>query len=93
MSESTGGPRDQSAAPSLVWIPVGRIRAYERNPRQSENPAYGGIKASIHVDGMLQPLIVTRRLSDEDYVVAAGGNTRLVHRSCAVRSGVAGPDS
>jgi ParB family protein of integrating conjugative element (PFGI_1 class) len=77
MSRATGGPPDQRAASPLASIPVGRIRAYERNPRHSENPAYGEIKESIRVDGMLQPLIVTRRPDDEDYVVAAGGNTRL----------------
>jgi ParB-like chromosome segregation protein Spo0J len=50
-------------------IPVGLIRAYERNPRQAENSAYGGIKESIRVDGMLQPLIVTRRPGEEDVTV------------------------
>jgi len=77
MSRATGGPLDQSAASPLASIPVSRIRAYERNPRQAENPAYGEIKESIRVDGMLQPLIVTRRPGEEDYIVAAGGNTRL----------------
>jgi ParB family protein of integrating conjugative element (PFGI_1 class) len=77
MSRETGGPPDQSAASPLASIPVSRIRAYERNPRQAENPAYGEIKESIRVDGMLQPLIVTRRPGEDDYIVAAGGNTRL----------------
>ena len=66
-----------SAAPPSSWIPIERIRAYERNPRRAENPAYSDIKESIRIDGMLQPLIVTRRQGEEDYVVAAGGNTRL----------------
>ena len=73
-------PDDSEApdsAPPPTWIPVERIRAYERNPRRAENPAYREIKESIRVDGMLQPLIVTRRQGEEDYVVAAGGNTRL----------------
>ena len=77
MSRATGGPPDQSAASPLASIPVVCIRAYERNPRQAENPAYGVIKESIRVDGMLQPLIVTRRPGEDDYIVAAGGNTRL----------------
>jgi hypothetical protein len=66
-------PDDSEApdsAPPPTWIPVERIRAYERNPRHAENPAYSEIKESIRVDGMLQPLIVTRRQGEEDYVVS-----------------------
>ena len=77
MSRATAEPPDQSTALPLASIPVGLIRAYERNPREAENAAYVEIKESIRVDGMLQPLIVTRRPGEEDYVVAAGGNTRL----------------
>ena len=56
---------------------VTRINFYERNPRRSENPEYDRIKASILVSGMDQPLLITMRPGDDDYVVQAGGNTRL----------------
>ena len=77
MTRASAEPPDQSTASPLTSIPVVCIRAYERNPRQAENPAYGDIKESIRVDGMLQPLIVTRRPGEDDYVVAAGGNPLL----------------
>ena len=40
-------------------LEVTQIKAYERNPRRSENPEYDRIKASIQANGLDQPLIVT----------------------------------
>lgn len=68
------GARD---AATTVMLDVRRIKPYERNPRRSENPEYDRIKASIRADGMDQPLVVTCRPGETDYVVGAGGNTRL----------------
>ena len=53
------------------------IKTYDRNPRRSDNPEYDRIKASIRSNGMDQPLVVTCRPGETDYVVGAGGNTRL----------------
>ena len=58
-------------------LEVTRIKAYDRNPRRSENPEYDRIKASIRADGMDQPLVITCRPGETDYVIGAGGNTRL----------------
>jgi len=58
-------------------LEVTRIRAYDRNPRRSVNPEYDRIEASIRAGGMDQPLVVTQRPGESDYVLAAGGNTRL----------------
>jgi ParB family protein of integrating conjugative element (PFGI_1 class) len=58
-------------------LEITRLKAYEHNPRRGENPEYDRIKASIRTDGMDQPLVVTRRPGESDYVVGAGGNTRL----------------
>lgn len=58
-------------------IEVTRLRSYERDPRQSANPEYDRIKASIRATGMDQALRITRRPSDDDYIVQAGGNSRL----------------
>ncbi len=60
-----------------MHVEITRIRAYDRNPRRSENPEYDRIKASIHANGMDQPLVITRRPGETDYVVHAGGNSRL----------------
>lgn len=68
------GTRD---AARTVLLDVRRIKPYERNPRRSENTEYDRIKASIRADGMDQPLVVTCRPGETDYVVGAGGNTRL----------------
>jgi len=63
--------------PTPLRLEVTCIKAYDRNPRRSENPEYDRIKASIRADGMDQPLVVTCRPGETDYVVGAGGNTRL----------------
>ncbi len=69
-------PNKRDAA-TMVMLDVRRIKPYERNPRRSENPEYDRIKASIRAGGMDQHLVVTCRPGETDYVVGAGGNTRL----------------
>ncbi|HEY5647186.1 MAG TPA: ParB family protein, partial [Pseudomonadales bacterium] len=61
----------------LVVLDVSRIHPYEHNPRRAPNAEYDRIKASIRADGLGQPLVVTQRPGDPDYIVHAGGNTRL----------------
>ena len=61
----------------LRHLDIATIKPYEHNPRRSVNPEYARIKASIRVDGLGQPLIVTQRPGESHYVVHAGGNTRL----------------
>jgi ParB-like chromosome segregation protein Spo0J len=61
----------------LRSLEVSRIKSYEHNPRRAENAEYDRIKASIRLDGIGQPLVVTQRPGERDYVVHAGGNTRL----------------
>ncbi len=69
-------PFSSSGATPLV-LPVDQIQPYDHNPRRSANPEYDRIKDSIRTDGMNQPLVVTRRPGATDYMVGAGGNTRL----------------
>jgi ParB family protein of integrating conjugative element (PFGI_1 class) len=61
----------------LVTLDVARIHPYEHNPRRAPNTEYDRIKASIRADGLSQPLVVTQRPGETDYIVHAGGNTRL----------------
>lgn len=61
----------------LVVLDVSRIHPYEHNPRRAPNAEYDRIKASIRADGLGQPLVVTQRPGEPDYIVHAGGNTRL----------------
>ena len=61
-----------------LLLDVLSIKPYERNPRRSENPEYDRIHASIRANGLDQPLVVTQRPGDTDYIVHSGGNTRLL---------------
>lgn len=74
-----GGPAEQKGndTPRALRLEVTRIRPYERNPRHSANPEYDRIKGSIRATGLDQALCVTRRPGDDDYIVQAGGNSRL----------------
>lgn len=61
----------------VIVLDVSRINSYERNPRRSDNPEYDRIKSSIRNNGLDQPLVITQRPQATDYIVRAGGNTRL----------------
>lgn len=62
---------------SITRIEVAHIQHYARNPRRHKNPEYDRIKASIRAEGLDQPLVITQEPDHEDYVLQAGGNTRL----------------
>ncbi len=66
-----------SIGPGSLRVEITRIKCYERNPRRSKNPEFDRIKASILMNGMDQPLLITQRPGETDYIVQAGGNTRL----------------
>ena len=68
----------EAAANSVLQIiDIARIQPYERNPRHGRNPEYDRVKDSIRSAGLDQPLVVTQRPGAADYIVHAGGNTRL----------------
>lgn len=75
---------NHSAAPAAATesntliVEIAHIHPYERNPRQGRNPEYDRIKDSIRSQGLDQPLVITRRPGATDYIVFAGGNTRLL---------------
>jgi len=68
---------EASAASAPPIIEIARIQPYERNPRHGRNPEYDRIKDSIRSTGLDQPLVVTQRPGATDFIVHAGGNTRL----------------
>lgn len=71
-------PREGAAGSAhLLRVDVARIRPYARNPRQQPNPEYSRLKASISAQGLDQPLVIAQVPGDEDFVLLAGGNTRL----------------
>jgi len=59
-------------------VDIARIQPYEHNPRHSPNPEYDRIRDSIRNQGLDQPLVITQRPEAADYIVHAGGNTRLL---------------
>ena len=59
-------------------IEIARIQPYERNPRHTRNPEYDRIKDSIRSNGLDQPLVITQRPGATDFIVHAGGNTRMM---------------
>jgi ParB family protein of integrating conjugative element (PFGI_1 class) len=67
-----------SAASAPLIVEITCIQPYERNPRHTRNPEYDRIKDSIRSNGLDQPLVITQRPDATDYIVHAGGNTRLM---------------
>ena len=76
--EDEAEPSNDPITKTQMTVEVDRIKPYDRNPRRDRNPEYEAIKASIRASGMDQPLVVTKRPGDDLYMVAAGGNTRLL---------------
>lgn len=62
---------------SWAVMPVMSIHFYENNPRTATNEVYEELKESIRVNGILQPLSITKRPDEANYILYAGGNTRL----------------
>jgi len=73
----SGSANTESSGLEPMRIEISRIQPYERNPRRNKNPEYDRIRASIREAGMDQPLLITRRPGEDDFIVQGGGNTRL----------------
>lgn len=70
-------PPGDPVQPTPMVVPVTKIDLYDHNPRAVTNEKYEEIKESIRTSGLEQPLSITRRPGAENYMVDAGGNTRL----------------
>lgn len=63
----------------LLTIRVPELEFYDRNPRRELNPKFEEIKASIRESGSATITFeVTKRPNENKYMVARGGNTRLL---------------
>lgn len=71
---NTAPDRDTTQA---IRLSIDQIHCYSGNPRRQANPEYARIKASIRREGLDQPLVVTQKPGETDYLLQAGGNTRL----------------
>lgn len=61
----------------LLHLKLREIHEYEDNPRKLQNPKFDEIYSSILAVGLEQPLVVTKRPGEQDYILHSGGNTRL----------------
>lgn len=77
---SDSGPLAASdpLAPTAMVLAIDQIESYERNPRRAPNGKYDELKESIRLNGLRQPLVITRRPGAAHYMPKHGGNTRLV---------------
>jgi len=75
---SISQPAEATTSPAPQMIDISRIQQYEHNPRHGRNPEYDRIRDSIRNTGLDQPLVVTQRPDATDFIVHAGGNTRLI---------------
>jgi ParB family protein of integrating conjugative element (PFGI_1 class) len=62
---------------TLIVVDLDRIDLYDLNPRRQDNAVYERLRESIRINGLDNPIPITRRPGAERYIVAAGGNTRL----------------
>jgi ParB family protein of integrating conjugative element (PFGI_1 class) len=61
-----------------VTVTIDQLRPYDNNPRQSRNPNFDAILASIENRGLDYPPNISRRHPDDPYyTIIDGGNTRL----------------
>ncbi|MFM0019487.1 ParB N-terminal domain-containing protein [Paraburkholderia azotifigens] len=63
---------------STIRLKVTEVMVYERNPRHASHERITELKESIRVNGIEQIVTVTKRPNQTQYVVAKGGNTRLL---------------
>lgn len=77
MSDTEQKDRLSEDVPRAIRLTIDQIQCYAGNPRRQINPEYERIKASIREEGLDQPLIVTQKPGEQQYILQAGGNTRL----------------
>lgn len=61
----------------IVLVTLDQIQPFTHNPRVIRNPGFDALKASIRARGLDSAPLLTRFPSEEKYMIASGGNTRL----------------
>lgn len=69
---------DAQHANASINLRVDEVLTYEYNPRTNRNEKYDEIKASILATGLQQAVYVTKRPGSSQWMIAQGGNTRLL---------------
>ncbi len=81
-------PPGDPLQPTPMVASIQQIDTYERNPRRTANNKYEELKDSIRLNGLRQPLVITRRPGAPRYIPKHGGNTRLlILRELAAETG------
>lgn len=62
---------------SRIRVTLDQVRAFDNNPRSTQNPKFDSIMASIENRGLDNPPNISRRPGEEHYIILDGGNTRL----------------
>ena len=71
---------------TMMRLPLDQIQPYDRNPRKSQNQYFEEIVESIlDKGGVTATISVTKRPGEDHFIVAAGGNTRLLAQKEAYR--------
>ncbi|MDE0853873.1 MAG: hypothetical protein OSA97_05565 [Nevskia sp.] len=77
-SDSGPLPASDPIAPTAMVLAIRQIESYEHNPRRAPNAKFDELKESIRLNGLRQPLVITRRPGAANYMPKHGGNTRLL---------------
>ncbi len=78
--EPPATPESASLPPArapYLRVTLDQLRPYDRFPRQSRNPKFDSLLASIEERGLNCPLNIARRPGESHYLIIDGGKTRL----------------
>lgn len=67
-----------AATRSTIRLKITDVEPYDHNPRTIDNEKFYEIKESIRVNGIEQKVLITKRPGAPRYIVAKGGNTRVL---------------
>ncbi|TAL84020.1 MAG: chromosome partitioning protein ParB, partial [Rhodanobacter sp.] len=63
---------------STIRLKITDVEPYNHNPRTKQNEKFYEIKESIRHNGIEQKVLITKRPGAASYIVAKGGNTRVL---------------
>lgn len=78
LSVANPAPSAEASNRSTIRLKITDVEPYDHNPRTIDNEKFYEIKESIRVNGIEQKVLVTKRPGAARYIVAKGGNTRVL---------------